>query len=117
MNSYRLSINPLAVIACVFLSTGLLLVAQQKKAPDTLRFKAKNGEVSFNHAAHVKAAKDDCKACHPSQWPESATAPLNYKAALHRTAETKKTSCASCHHQGGASFTSKGNCAKCHAKK
>jgi c(7)-type cytochrome triheme protein len=74
------------------------------------------GNVTFDHAGHVKHAKNDCATCHPKLWPQSATAPLNYKAAAHKTAETKKTSCAECHHPGGTAFASKGSCNKCHVK-
>ena len=89
-----------------------ILIAQ--KAPDKLVFKAKTGDVAFNHAQHVKAAKNDCKTCHPTLWPQDAKAPLNYKASMHKPAEAKKTSCGACHVAGGTSFESKGNCKKCH---
>jgi c(7)-type cytochrome triheme protein len=92
------------------------LLAQEKKAPDKLTFKAKTGDVVFDHAQHVKAAKNDCKVCHDKLWPQSATAPLNYKAGMHKPAEAKHTSCAFCHHAGGSSFESKANCNKCHTK-
>jgi hypothetical protein len=36
---------------------------------------------------------------------------------MHKTSETNKTSCGACHHEGGTSFASKGNCNKCHEKK
>jgi c(7)-type cytochrome triheme protein len=95
-----------------------VMVAQDKKtAPPKMVFKAKTGDVTFDHAAHSKREKDECKVCHPSLWPEDAKAPLNYKAAMHKTAETKKTSCGSCHHPGGKAFETKGNCTtKCHVK-
>ena len=91
-------------------------MAQTKKAPDKLTFKAKTGDVIFDHAQHVKAAKNNCNTCHDKLWPQSATAPLNYKAAMHKTAEAKHTSCGFCHHPGGGSFESKGNCNRCHQK-
>ena len=102
----------LPLLIAVALSTS----AQEKKAPDKLIFKAKNGEVVFNHAQHVKAAKGDCKVCHDKLWPQSSTAPLNYKAAMHKTAEAKHTSCGFCHHPKGGSFQSQGNCNRCHTK-
>ena len=96
--------------------TGSL--AQEKKkadAPAKMVFEAKNGKITFDHAAHTKRAKDDCKICHPAPWPESAKAPLNYKGTMHKAAEEKKTSCGKCHHEGGAAFAAKGNCTgKCH---
>ncbi len=94
----------------------LALMGQQKAAPPKLTFVTKNGNVTFDHAAHVMREKGDCAACHPKLFAQDAKAPLNYKAALHRTAETSMTSCASCHRMGGAAFESKGNCAKCHMK-
>ena len=57
----------------------------------------------------------DCTACHEKLFPQSR-APLNYKAGMHKPAEAKKTSCAGCHHAGGTSFESKGNCNTCHQK-
>jgi c(7)-type cytochrome triheme protein len=109
----------------VILATGSLFwfaTAQDKaasdksKAPDILTFAAKNGDVTFNHAKHTEREKQKCETCHPKPWPESK-APLNYKAAMHKTAEASKSSCATCHVEGGKSFASKGNCVKCHAKK
>jgi c(7)-type cytochrome triheme protein len=74
------------------------------------------GNVTFDHAAHVKRANNDCKACHDKLFEESAKAPLNFKAAIHKTAETAQTSCGACHRPAGAAFESKGNCGKCHVK-
>ena len=108
------------LISCLLAATvlvGLVVMAQDKKPPTSLVFKTKNGDVTFNHAAHVQRAKNDCKTCHESAFKEDSTAPLNYKAGLHKTAEGSKTACAMCHVAGGASFESKGNCAKCHMKK
>lgn len=95
---------------------GLSAVAQEKKAPIKLVLQAKTGNVTYGHAAHAKRAKNDCKVCHDKLWPQSATAPLNFKAAMHKTPEANKTSCGACHHAGGTAFESKGNCAKCHVK-
>ncbi|HET8550131.1 MAG TPA: c(7)-type cytochrome triheme domain-containing protein [Bryobacteraceae bacterium] len=103
---------PAAVPVVAFLAASLLA----QKPPDKLVFEAKNGNVAFSHADHVKRAKNDCKTCHPTLWPQSKTAPLNFKAAMHKTAEAKKTSCAAaaCHVEGGQAFVIKGNCKKCH---
>ncbi|MBZ5610458.1 MAG: hypothetical protein LAP38_19525 [Acidobacteriia bacterium] len=98
------------------MTAGLALLGQEKKPPDKLTFDAKNGKVTFDHAAHVKSAKGDCKTCHDKLFPESASAPLNFKAGVHKPAEKAKTSCGSCHRPGGNAFESKGNCAKCHVK-
>jgi c(7)-type cytochrome triheme protein len=73
------------------------------------------GNVTFNHAAHSKRANEDCKTCHDKLFTQSK-APLNYKGAMHKTAEAAKTSCAGCHNPGGAAFETKGNCNKCHVK-
>lgn len=89
--------------------------AAEKKAPAKLIFEAKTGNVTFDHAKHVKLEKDDCKVCHDALWPEKK-APLNFKAGMHKPAEAKKTSCGFCHHPGGKSFETKGNCTKCHVK-
>jgi c(7)-type cytochrome triheme protein len=90
-----------------------VLVAQ--KAPDQIVFPSKMGSVTFNHAAHSKRANEDCKTCHDKLFTQSK-APLNYKGAMHKTAEAAKTSCAGCHNPGGAAFETKGNCNKCHVK-
>lgn len=95
---------------------AMLLQAQAPKAPEKLTFTAKNGNVTFNHAAHVKAAKGDCKTCHDVLFKADSKAPLNFRAGMHKPAETAKTSCGFCHHAGGAAFETKGNCAKCHVK-
>ena len=94
------------------------MVAQDKKAPTKLVFAAKNGSVTYDHTAHAKREKNECKTCHPAPWPQDAKAPLNWKAAMHKTAETNKTSCGFCHRAGGPAFEAKGNCAnsKCHVK-
>lgn len=97
---------------------SLLAFAQAKKAPGKLTFDAKMGKVVFDHEQHVKAEKNDCKVCHDKLWPQDAKAPLKYKGgAMHKTAETAKTSCGACHRAGGTSFEAKGNCNKCHQKK
>jgi c(7)-type cytochrome triheme protein len=106
----------IVTIVCAFaLAAGAALPAD-KKAPDKLVFKAKTGNVTFNHDQHVKAAKNDCKVCHDKLWPQDAKAPLNFKTGMHKPAEAAKTSCAACHVTGGTSFATKGNCNKCHVK-
>lgn len=109
-----------SVLVSLIALTGSL--AQEKKAPAKkadapakMVFEAKNGKVTFDHAAHSKREKEDCKICHPAPWPESAKAPLNYKGTMHKVAEEKQASCGKCHHEGGKSFAAKGNCTgKCH---
>ena len=92
------------------------ILAQDKKPPEKLSLATKNGNVTFDHAAHVKRANRDCAACHDKLFKQDAKAPLNFKAGLHKTAEAAKTSCGACHGPGGTAFESKGNCAKCHVK-
>lgn len=84
--------------------------------PEKITFNAKPGNVTFNHAEHVKAAKNDCKACHDKLFKQSSTEPINFKAGMHKPAETAKTSCGGCHNADGPGFKTAGNCAKCHVK-
>lgn len=102
------------LLAVVLGSIGML--AQDKKPPEKLTFTTKNGNVTFDHAAHIKRANGDCAACHPKLFQQDAKAPLNYKAGMHKTAESGHTSCGACHGPGGKAFESKGNCGKCHVK-
>lgn len=104
------------LIASFVLSAAALgVLAQEKKPPAKLVFEAKIGNVTFDHAAHLKRAKGDCKVCHDSLWPQEKV-PLNFKAAVHKTAEANHTSCGFCHAPGGQAFETKGNCNKCHVK-
>lgn len=105
----------LAVFAVV-VAAGTLF-AEDKKAPETITYTAKPGDVAFPHAKHVEAAKGDCKACHPALFEQAQGKLGTYKAGMHKTSETEKKFCGACHVAGGASFESKGNCAKCHVKK
>jgi c(7)-type cytochrome triheme protein len=109
--------NLIAALAALAVIGGLALIAQDKTPPAKVVFEAKTGNVTFNHAAHAKREKGDCKVCHDKLFPQSK-APINYKAAMHKTAETNKTACGSCHRAGGTAFESKGNCtnSKCHVK-
>jgi c(7)-type cytochrome triheme protein len=94
---------------------GLLtLSAQGIKPPEKLVFKSLAAPVTFDHAAHVKRVDSKCQTCHPKPFAMSAKAPLNFKGAMHKTAEANKTSCAVCHVAGGKAFATAGNCAKCH---
>lgn len=105
------------VTLAVALSAGLVLAEAQKDPPASLAFETKMGTVTFDHAKHAERVKKDCKSCHDSLFKQDKTAPLGYKDAMHKKAEAAKTSCAACHNAGGAAFETKGNCAKCHAKK
>ena len=109
--------NLLAYLLLLAMVALTSVLAQDKKAPAKLVFAAKNGNVTYDHAAHAKREKNECKTCHPAAWPQDAKAPLNFKAAMHKTAEAAKTSCGKCHTPGGAAFEAKGNCTtKCHTK-
>jgi c(7)-type cytochrome triheme protein len=88
---------------------GLGFAAADKKPPAKLTFEAKTGNVVYDHAAHSKREKEDCKVCHDALWPQ-AKGPLNFKAGMHKPAEAKKKSCGFCHHAGGKAFASVGNC-------
>ena len=88
----------------------------QKTFPVRLIIPATYGGVNFNHFGHAEREKFECGACHNStQWPQDHKAPLNYKEADHRSADTTRHSCAACHHTGGKAFATSGNCAaRCH---
>lgn len=93
------------------------LVAQTKTPPTKLVIKAKPGNITFDHTAHVKREKNDCKVCHTALFAQDAKAPLAFKPP-HKNEEDKKTSCGSCHRAGGTAFETKANCTngKCHVK-
>ena len=78
----------------IFLSlTGAsLALAQTPQPPTKLTFQAKPGAVPYDHAAHLKREKNDCKVCHPALFAQDAKAPLKFKP-VHKTFETAKTSC------------------------
>jgi c(7)-type cytochrome triheme protein len=107
----------IAFIAAFTLIGGLVAVAQTKTPPAKVVFEAKTGNVTYDHAAHAKREKNDCKVCHDKLF-QQAKAPINYKPAMHKTAEANKTACGFCHRPGGPAFETKGNCAnsKCHVK-
>ena len=109
--------NALAYVLLFTMIALTSMLAQDKKAPTKLVFAAKTGDVTYDHTAHAKREKNDCKVCHPAQWPQDAKAPLNFKSAMHKTAVTAKTSCGACHYPGGPAFAPAGNCTtKCHVK-
>lgn len=93
------------------------LLAQNKTPPAKLVIQAKPGNITFDHAAHSKREKNDCKVCHDVLFAQDAKLPLKFKPP-HKTAEDKKVSCGFCHHAGGTAFETKANCtnSKCHVK-
>ena len=94
---------------------GLTASLAQVKPPVKLVFPAKNGSVTFDHAAHVKLEKNNCKTCHPALFPQDAKTPLGFKPP-HKNEEDKKISCGACHRPGGSAFETKGHCTKCHVR-
>jgi c(7)-type cytochrome triheme protein len=109
--------NSLALFLLLSMIALTAMVAQDKKPPAKLVLQAKTGNVTYDHTAHAKREKDNCKTCHPALWAQDAKAPLNFKANIHKTAESQKTSCGFCHHEAGKAFATKGNCTtKCHVK-
>lgn len=115
INFFR-SLIALAIGALIVLP----LVGEEKKAPkppETVVFQAKTGNVTYNHKKHVEREKGKCETCHTKLFQQSK-APINFKAAMHKTAEAAKTACAACHREKGPAFGTKGNCAngKCHVK-
>jgi c(7)-type cytochrome triheme protein len=105
----------ISVMTAALLVCGLLAMAAVNP-PEKLVFETKMGNVTFQHATHVERVKGDCATCHPKLFQQSAKAPLNYKAGMHKPAEANKTSCGACHNPGGTAFATTGNCAKCHVK-
>jgi c(7)-type cytochrome triheme protein len=82
--------------------------------PDTILITSPYGNVTFTHKKHYERVNSDCSVCHTKVFPQSR-APLNYKKALHRSAEASMTSCAYCHSIGNSAFAADSNCNKCHA--
>jgi c(7)-type cytochrome triheme protein len=89
-------------------------IASDGTPPDTILIASPYGNVTFTHAKHFGRVNGDCSVCHPKVFSQSR-APLNYKKAMHRAAESSMTSCAHCHAVGGTSFAADSNCTKCHA--
>jgi c(7)-type cytochrome triheme protein len=82
-----------------------------------LVFESKFGKVTFDHDAHAKREKGDCKGCHDAVFKQDAKAPLNFKDAMHKKSTAAKASCAHCHHPGGKAFDAKAaTCKNCHVK-
>ncbi len=107
-------------LGCVLLTSVLgltAMLAQPKTPPSKLVLAAKNGNVTFDHAGHVKRAKNDCAVCHPTLFAQDSKSPLGFKPP-HKSLEDKKASCGSCHRVGGVAFGTLGNCAngKCHVR-
>jgi c(7)-type cytochrome triheme protein len=106
----------LSILTILCVACGLLALAADVKPPEKLVFETKMGNVTYQHAKHVERAKGDCKVCHDALFQQSAKAPLNYKAGMHKPAEADKKACGHCHVAGGTAFASTGSCAKCHVR-
>ncbi len=107
----------LVAIVAVVVATGALFAEEgAKQPPKPIVYESKMGPVTFDHVKHGEKAKGDCTVCHDKLFAQKK-GDLGYKESMHKKAEEAKTSCGACHHAGGASFETKGNCQKCHVKK
>jgi c(7)-type cytochrome triheme protein len=105
-----------AFVMSFVLVGGLALFSQEKKTPPpSVTWNTKAGTVVYDHAAHAKREKEDCKVCHDKLFPQSADK-AQLKFMPHPASETKKASCGFCHRPGGTAFATKGNCTKCHQR-
>lgn len=102
-------------IVCLAAIIMMAVTAAAVKPPQKLVFQTRMGNVTFNHAAHLKRAKFKCKTCHTKLFPQSR-APIGFKKGMHMPAVKAKTSCGACHNPDGPGFQPKGNCKKCHVK-
>ena len=91
----------LCAIAAV--AGGLMVAADEAQPPVKLVLPSKAGDITFDHAAHVKTEKGECASCHEKLWPRSAKVPLK-----------SSDGCKACHKAGGKSFEMRGNCVRCH---
>lgn len=87
----------IAAAALTLFTAGLAMAA------DVMTFKAKNGDVTFNHKKHQEALKD-CKACHAK--PEGGKIEGFGKDIAHKT-------CKGCHEEKKMGPT---KCGECHKK-
>jgi c(7)-type cytochrome triheme protein len=96
---------------------GTALLSQNKTPPAKVISPAKVGAVTFDHAAHAKREKNDCKTCHTSLFAQDSKTPLGFKPP-HKSEEDQKVSCGFCHRAGGTAFETKGDCnnGKCHVR-
>lgn len=101
----------------VLMLGGTALLSQTKTPRAKVVLPAKNGAVTFDHSAHAKREKNDCKTCHTSLFAQDAKAAVGFKPP-HKMEEDRKVSCGFCHRAGGSAFETKGNCAngKCHVR-
>lgn len=97
------------LLVAVFVGSALIAVASDK-GPAEVKYEAKNGAVTFNHAAHQGLA--DCATCHhtggyePCKSCHDGTKAPNAKDAYHKN-------CKDCHKEKGKGPT---KCKECHVK-
>ncbi len=93
------------------------LIAQDKTPPAKVVLPAKNGNVTFDHSAHLKREKNNCSVCHPTLFAQDAKAKVGFRPP-HKNEEDKRVSCGACHRAGGPAFATTGNCSngKCHVR-
>jgi hypothetical protein len=123
------------IVGVLFIAGAMLAGAQAPKAPGVVVLKgAPNGDVTFDHAAHVKAAASKCDGCHHASKPEkpagaaqeacrkchtkAATAPMKTKlqAAFHNPM-AKAGTCVDCHVKlVAAGKKAPAKCTDCHKK-
>jgi hypothetical protein len=124
------------LLGVLFLAGTTLASAQAPKPPGVVVMKgAPNGDVTFDHPAHVKAVANKCDTCHHASKPEKpakaaqenctvchtkqAVAPMKTKlqAAFHNPM-AKTGVCVDCHLKAVAAGNKKApaKCADCHKK-
>ncbi len=105
------------LLGVAFLAGTTLAYAQAPKPPGVVVLKgAPNGNVTFNHPAHVKAANNKCETCHHASKPEKpAKAPQEACTNCHTKVATPpmKTKLQAAFHNPMAKA---GTCVDCHAK-
>ena len=105
------------LIGVLFIAGTTLAYAQAPKAPGVVVLKgAPNGDVTFNHPAHVKAVANKCDTCHHASKPEKpATAPQDACTKCHTRVATApmKTKLQAAFHNPMAKT---GVCVDCHLK-
>ena len=82
--------------------------------PDAILYANRLGDVKFDHDRHIADSKGDCQACHNEPWPMRKLGLKGYAEDYHRDAESRGTSCASCHAPAKTAFGTLNNCTRCH---
>ena len=90
----------------IWFASGATPAIPATNPPHSLMFPSKSGDVTFNHAAHLKRQNGACTTCHNRLWPQSAKVQVK-----------SSDGCSTCHHADGKSFEMKGHCTRCHVTK